>query len=182
MAFAATAWLSCAAPPVRAAAVSGNLVTDPATPWRFFSDRVMGGVSEGAAEVSNGAIRLTGTVSTANRGGFIQVRTDLDTALPDDAAGLEVEARGNGERYFVHLRTRGLVLPWQYYQAGFEAGAAWARVRLPLTAFKASGALMRAPPRPGDITSVALVAYGRDHVAELEARYVAFYAEDAARR
>lgn len=160
--------------------VSDNLVTDPATPWRYVSDRVMGGVSEGGAETSAGAIRLAGRVSTENRGGFIQVRADLGAALPEEVAGVEVEARGNGERYFVHLRTRGLVLPWQYYQAGFGTGAEWRRVRLPLSAFRASGPLMRATPRAEDVTSIGLVAYGRDHVAELEVRRVAFYAEDGA--
>jgi hypothetical protein len=160
--------------------VSDNLVTDPAAPWRFFSDQVMGGASEGTAEVSNGAIRLTGTVSTENRGGFIQVRTDLRAPPPRDVAGVEVEARGNGERYFVHLRTRRLVLPWQYYQAGFRTVAEWRRVRLPLSTFRASGALMREPPRAEEITSVGLVAYGRDHVADLEVRRVAFYGTDGA--
>ena len=160
--------------------MSHNLVTDPAAAWRYLSDQVMGGVSEGGAEVSGGAIRLTGTVSTENRGGFIQVRTDLAASPPADVAGVEVEARGNGERYFVHLRTRGLVLPWQYYQAAFGTGAQWRRVRLPLSAFRASGALMRGTPRPEEITSVGLVAYGRDHVAELEVRRVAFYGTDDA--
>jgi hypothetical protein len=162
--------------------MSDNLVTDPAARWRYLSDQVMGGVSEGGAEVSAGAIRLAGRVSTENRGGFIQVRTDLGAALPADVAGVEVEARGNGERYFVHLRTRGLVMPWQYYQAGFDTGAEWRRVRLPLTAFRASGPLMRGTPRAEDITSAGLVAYGRDHVAELEVRRVAFYGADAAGR
>ena len=49
--------------------------------WSYFADTVMGGVSEGSAKfVNNGsveAIRLTGQVSTANNGGFIQVRSCL---------------------------------------------------------------------------------------------------------
>jgi hypothetical protein len=50
--------------------------------WDYFSDQIMGG-SEGKAtlEQSNdqSVLRLTGSVSTANRGGFIQARTKLDT-------------------------------------------------------------------------------------------------------
>lgn len=180
LACGAAAWLAAGGGRAQGASVSDNLVSDPATPWRYLSDRVMGGVSEGGAEVSGGAIRLAGRVSTENRGGFIQVRTELAAPLPADVAGVEVEARGNGERYFVHLRTRGLVLPWQYYQAGFDTGAAWRRVRLALTDFRASGALMRATPRAEDVTSVGLVAYGRDHEAALEVRRVAFYGPDSA--
>ena len=49
--------------------------------WSYFADTVMGGVSVGTAEFkSNGSdktIRLTGEVSTANNGGFIQVRSSI---------------------------------------------------------------------------------------------------------
>ena len=147
-----------------------DYVAEPERAWRFFTDQVMGGVSQGGAETAGGAIRLTGTVSTANRGGFIQVRTELATPLSAGAEAILLEARGNGERYFVHLRTRGTRLPWQYYQAGFETGPDWREVRLPFDAFAASGRLLRATPRPETVTSIALVAYGRDHVAELEVR------------
>lgn len=54
--------------------------------WAFFSDQVVGGVSEGRVtfEQADGQpiLRLTGMVSTENRGGFIQVRTRLDAPLP----------------------------------------------------------------------------------------------------
>jgi len=180
LACAAAIWLAGGRARAREAGVSDNLVTDPAASWRYLSDQVMGGVSEGGAEVADGAIRLTGTVRTENRGGFIQVRTEIGAPLPRGVAGVEVEARGNGARYFVHLRTRGLVLPWQYYQAGFGTAAEWRRVRLPLSAFRASGALMRGTPRAEEITSLGLVAYGRDHVADLEVRRVAFYGPQGA--
>ncbi len=150
--------------------VSRDYVSRPEGPWRYFSDQVMGGVSEGTAEPAGGAIRLTGTVSTRNRGGFIQVRTPVETPLPAGARGVALEVRGNGERYFVHLRTRGTRLPWQYYQAGFATSRAWREVRLPFDAFRPSGKLLRATPRPGDVTSIGVVAYGRDHEALLELR------------
>lgn len=151
-------------------AMARDYVAEPEAAWRFFTDQVMGGVSEGGARATGGTIRLNGTVSTENRGGFIQVRTDLATPLPASAQAVVLEARGNGERYFVHLRTRGTRLPWQYYQAGFETGANWRAVRLPFGAFRASGQLLRATPRPETVTSIGLVAYGRDHLADLEVR------------
>lgn len=156
-------------------AMARDYIAEPESPWRYVSDQVMGGVSEGGASASGGAIRLSGTVSTRNRGGFIQVRTDIVTPLPPDARGVLVEARGNGERYFVHLRTRGTALPWQYYQAGFDVGADWRETRLPFGAFRPSGQLLRATPRPETVTSIGLVAYGRDHEADLEVRRLAIY-------
>jgi hypothetical protein len=152
---------------------------DPATGWRFFTDSVMGGVSTGrvvfAEEDGRPHARMTGRVSTANRGGFIQMRLDLPSPPPEGTSGVRLVVRGNRERYFVHLRTTGTVLPWQYYQAGFETARDWAEVRLPFGAFRASGALLRSEPRPGSLASLAVVAYGRDHEAEIEVREAGFY-------
>ncbi|WP_135506264.1 CIA30 family protein [Roseovarius aestuariivivens] len=141
--------------------------SDTTGPWRFFTDQVMGGVSTGEGRVATEGgvrfLRLTGTVSTKNRGGFIQARRDLDAPLPEDASALRIRVRGDGETYFIHLRTRATALPWQYYQVAFRAARNWQEITLPFTAFKPSGRLLPGTPRPERVTSVALVAYGRDH-------------------
>jgi len=147
--------------------------------WRFISDQVMGGVSQGRAgvEVEGGEtfLRLTGTVSTENRGGFIQTRRDLPGGLPADTRGFVLRTRGDGQRYFLHLRTTGTVLPWQYYQAPFTPGPDWGEIRVPLSAFTASGSLLRNTPRAGDVRSIALVAYGRDHLADVSLMRITLY-------
>jgi hypothetical protein len=167
------------APPSRAEATRiEDFAMQPETRWRFFTDAVMGGVSTGqVAFVQNDGqphARMTGRVSTANRGGFIQMRLDLDSPPPAGTTGVRLVVRGNDQRYFVHLRTSGTVLPWQYYQAGFDVTRAWSGVRLPFEAFRASGRLLRTVPRPGSLTSLAIVSYGRDHDAEIEVREVGF--------
>ncbi len=156
-----------------------DFAMQPETRWRFFTDSVMGGVSTGQVtfleEDGQRHARMTGRVSTANRGGFIQMRHDLEAPPPEGTTGLRLIVRGNGQRYFVHLRTRGTVLPWQYYQAGFDVTDAWQEVRLPFDAFRSSGGLLRKVPAAGSLTSVAVVAYGRDHDAEIEVREMGFY-------
>ncbi|WP_366655657.1 CIA30 family protein [Fodinicurvata sp. EGI_FJ10296] len=151
----------------------------PETRWRFFSDAVMGGVSSGKVvylqEDGQPYARMTGRVSTANRGGFIQIRLDLASPPPESTTGVRLVVRGNDQRYFVHLRTAGTILPWQYYQAGFDVTRTWSDVRLPLDAFVASGALLRTIPRARSLRSVAVVAFGRDHDAEIDVREVGFY-------
>ncbi len=151
----------------------------PPEKWAYFSDQVMGGVSQGGARIADpdGSpyLHLTGEVSTENRGGFIQVRGELEQPFPAKAQGVVVEVRGNGEGYFLHLRTRGTVLPWQYYQAPIPSGSDWQRLRVPFSAFKRSGALLRAEPRPETVTSLAAVAYGRDHTADLAFRWIGIY-------
>ncbi len=165
-------------PPLQAETVGGYAPPPPAE-WRYFSDQVMGGVSEGSARIEafegKAAIRLTGRVSTENRGGFIQARADLERGFPADAQGVVLQVRGNGERYFVHLRTRGMILPWQYYQATFDTSGDWRTVRLPFSAFSSSGPLLRTTPRPETVTSLGVVAFGRDHQADVTARWIGLY-------
>ena len=151
----------------------------PEKRWRFFADTVMGGVSSGrvvfAQEGGQTFARMSGRVSTANNGGFIQMQLDLTEPLPTGTTGVRLIVRGNDQRYFVHLRTSGTLLPWQYYQAGFDVTQAWTEVRLPFDAFAASGALLRAVPKADKLISVGVVAYGRDHDAEIDVREVGFY-------
>jgi Complex I intermediate-associated protein 30 (CIA30) len=171
-------------PAIADGAVTGQTIIEdftmqPETRWRFFTDQVMGGMSTGgvafAQENGTSFARMTGRVSTANRGGFIQMRLDLTSPPPEGTTGVRLIVRGNGQRYFLHLRTGGTFLPWQYYQAGFDVTESWNEVRLPLDAFKASGALLRGVPDPASLTSVAVVAYGRDHDAQIDVREVGFY-------
>lgn len=181
IALAAAAVLTpMAAPPAMAEVTRiEDFAMQPETRWRFFTDAVMGGVSTGqiafVQEDGKPHARMTGRVSTANRGGFIQMRLDLANPPPAGASGIRLVARGNDQRYFVHLRTTGTVLPWQFYQAGFDVTRHWTEMRLPFDTFRASGVLLRTVPRPGSLTSLAVVAYGRDHEAEIEVREVGFY-------
>jgi hypothetical protein len=147
--------------------------------WNYFSDQVMGGVSEGSARlgVENGEdyAHLTGDVSTANNGGFIQLRTSLRTGVDKDAMGIYVKVRGNLQKYYIHLRTRGTMLPWQYYQAEFDVTKDWQVIRLPLDSFNASGSWLRKRVLPTSLRSIGIVAYGRNHSADLQVSEIGFY-------
>lgn len=103
------------------------------TRWQLFTDRVMGGVSNGTMvrETVEGrpAIRMRGDVSLENNGGFVQIALDLapDGRAVDVSAwsGLELDVFGNGEEYSVHLRTSDLTRPWQSYRQSFRADPQW---------------------------------------------------------
>lgn len=165
--------------PLPTEALIADFRMTPDARWQFFTDQVMGGVSTGAVtfaqEDGQPYARMTGRVSTANRGGFIQMRLELANPPPEGASGIRLIVRGNDQRYFVHVRTTGTVLPWQYYQAGFAVTEGWTEVRLPFEAFAPSGAFLRRVPRPVSLTSVAVVAYGRDHDARIDVQSVGFY-------
>ena len=152
---------------------------NPEKRWSFIADTVMGGVSTGQVrftkENRSAYAGMTGQVSTQNRGGFIQVRKQLSDTPSDGAKGVRLIVRGNGQKYFVHLRTSGTILPWQYYQGGFDTTEVWTEVSIPFSAFKASGRMIRSEVRASSLKSIGIVAYGRDHQADIEIQEIGFY-------
>ena len=146
--------------------------------WQFFTDQVMGGISEGNASLvsdkSGQYIRLEGSVSTANNGGFIQIRTDINEGT-NEAKGIIIKAKGNGEDYYIHLRTSGTVLPWQYYQISFPTSKNWSEIKLPLANFERSSSWISKKITGDKIRTLGIVAYGRNHNAKLDVAYLSFY-------
>ena len=160
--------------PLRADPVLIADFADPAVTaqdWRFFTDGVMGGVSGGQAVIADGALHLSGTVSTRNNGGFIQVRRD-DTRLPAATTALRMSVQGDGQTYYIHLRTTRTLRPWHYFQAGFTAPPGWTEIDLPLAAFRASWDASAPGPSAQEVRSIALVAWGRDHLARVSLRRI----------
>ena len=156
-----------------------NFESNPEQRWRYVSDRVMGGVSTGkviyAQQGDLHYAHMTGTVSTLNNGGFIQLRTNIARGSTAQVAGITLRVRGKPQKYFVHLRTRGTVLPWQYYQAAFEISEQWQTVRLPLDQFAPSGDWLSRAIKPASIRSIGVVAFGRDHTADIKIAEVGFF-------
>lgn len=152
------------------------------TSWRLVTDGVMGGLSDGhlARRTIDGraALCLTGTVSLANNGGFIQAALDLAAAGTLDAAdwaGIRLLVRGNGEDYSLHLKTADIQRPWQSYRAGFRATPGWTEVRLPFAAFVPHRT--DAPLDLHRLRRLGLVAIGRAFEAELCVAQIGLYRE-----
>ena len=147
--------------------------------WSYFADTVMGGVSEGSAKfVNNGseeAIRLTGQVSTANNGGFIQVRSSIPLELAKGKAGIKLKVKGNGERYYLHIRNSSTSLPWHYYHQGFDTSSNWQEIKLPFESFMKSSSFMRTLIKQSTIKSIGIVAYGKNYTADISIINLEFY-------
>ena len=138
------------------------------TNWKMITDQVMGGISQGQFNYqkigNDNAVVLTGSVSTKNNGGFIQIRRNLDDVNLNNVKKVTIIAKGNDEKYFIHLRTAFTVLPWQYYQSSF----------IVQNNFKKSGFLLPDKINPKNIKSIGIVAFGRDYKAELTVREINF--------
>ena len=158
-----------------------DLISALGTPWRGFSDQVMGGISKETIALARidgrRALRLTGEVRLENNGGFIQTALDLapEGRTLDASAftGVLLVVRGNGERYGVHLRTPAYVRPWQSYRADFVAGPEWREIRLPFTRFQPYR--LTEPLDVRHLRRLGLVAIGRAFHADLAISAVGLY-------
>ena len=112
--------------------------------WRTFSDGVMGGRSTATSgyETLKGrpSLRLQGSVSLENNGGFIQVALSLvkggDYFDACKFKGVRLWVLGNGETYHVHLRSNQTRRPWQYYGAPFKTNGDWQKIDIPFKNFQ----------------------------------------------
>ena len=147
--------------------------------WELITDNVMGGVSFGKFDFikdqNENFIRLTGFVSLENNGGFVQIRKLLTKEENRIKDGIKIIARGNNSKYYIHLRTKYTLLPWQYYQAYFDVTENWKLVTLGLSAFKGSGIMLPNTIKPEHIKSIAIVAFGREHKVKLDVNSINFY-------
>ena len=166
---------------------SGDLAipfsADSASYWRFVSDRVMGGVSNGGVKFTDEDglfyAHMTGDVSTANNGGFIQFRAGLSLAgaASQDRhfRGVRLMVRGNDQDYFVHFRTLDSRRPQDYFAQSFRATSEWQMVELPFSLFKNSRRSYGDSLDPERIRSMGIVAYGRDHEADVAVATIEFF-------
>ncbi len=149
--------------------------------WACVADTVMGGVSGGELRTeivaSQPARHLTGTVSLANNGGFLQMAIDLaaDGSSVDASAftGLALTVCGDGEEYGLHLRTDDVRRPWQSYRARFTAPGAWTTATLPFSGFVPHR--LDAPLDLSRLRRIGLVAIGRPGPVDLALGDLRFY-------
>ena len=150
------------------------------TKWCFVTDKVMGGVSEGTFEKRESDdvphYNMQGNVSTENNGGFIQFRTQLENHPKDKIYnGIRIKVRGNNEEYALHLRTKYLFLPWQYYQANFIATNQWSIINIPFDSFKKSNFYQPTTVTSIDVKTIGVVAIGRDFKANIDLAFMELY-------
>ena len=147
--------------------------------WVLITDKVMGGMSSGyldfLQENQYVFMRLRGDVTIENNGGFIQARKILNKNSPVINEGIIFETRGNLNEYFIHIRTKYTILPWQYYQAKFKSKKKWQDINIKLTDFKRSGKILPKNINPNTVKSLAIVAYGKDYKAMLDIKNINFY-------
>ena len=155
-------------------------VTTQKQNWAFFTDGVMGGLSEGKAIISIvdgvNCYHMTGNVTTENNGGFIQIRNQLKpTISTKEYEGIYLKVFGNNENYSIHLRTALTLAPWQYYKFSFNTENKWNEIRAPFSEFKKSNVYQPSDLVGQKIKSIGLVAGFKDFTADICLSEIGFY-------
>ncbi len=73
--------------------------------WDVVNDGVMGGLSRGEMNVTDGALDFSGTLSLENNGGFSLVETSGGTRNFEGATGVRLRVKGDGRTYTFRLGT-----------------------------------------------------------------------------
>ena len=138
-------------------------ITTQGEGWSFFTDGVMGGLSEGQATISNikdiTCYQMTGNVTTENNGGFIQIRTLINPLINlKNFKGIYIKVYGNNKNYSLHVRTQLTVAPWQYYSYSFVAKEEWIEIKAPFKDFKKSNFYQPQKLSNQNIKSIGLIA------------------------
>ena len=156
-----------------------DFINKPEEKWEFITDQVMGGISDGKVnyitENNKSFARMTGVVRLENNGGFIQIRKKVNNLINKNSKAIKINARGNNQEYYMHIRTSGTILPWQYYQAPFIVSSDWKTLVLNISDFKRSGIMLSKTINPKNIKSIAIVAYGREHESFIDIDNIIIY-------
>ena len=89
--------------------------------------------------------------------------------------GVRLRVRGNNHEYAVHLRTKYLLLPWQYYNATFQATDQWMTIELPFKSFKKSNFYQPTSVVSQDIKTIGIVAIGKKFEAQIDLASIELY-------
>ena len=152
------------------------------TNWQIFTDKVMGGLSQGSMArkdiAGRPAIHMRGDVSLENGGGFIQISLDLarDSETFDASGwlGIEIDAYGRSDKYDLRLRTAELDQPWQSYRQTFALEPNWKTIQLSFGQFEPHRTEKRLNIRR--LRRLGLVAIGKDFSADLALGGIRFFA------
>ena len=149
-------------------------ISNTSSNWYVVTDQVMGGKSELQADFDNGVFSLSGYVTTVNNGGFVRL-SHRPQNLTNKIQGIRFVAKGNNEKYEVHVTMQGLRMPpWAYHSSIFEVTKDWQTFEINFSDFeKKSG--MSPKLNPSSIRDISFAGYGRNFDVDLMITEVSFF-------
>ena len=100
--------------------------------WYVVNDGVMGGLSEGALELtSEGHGSFTGQVRLENYGGFTSIRCATGKIETPEGAIVRMRVKGDGKNY--QFRVKHKSRDYQSYITTFSTSGEWETIEIPLS-------------------------------------------------
>ena len=149
--------------------------------WRFVKDQVMGGKSDGSMILKESTnqnfdyISATGNVST-DGGGFLMFRKEIDADNLNDFSKIKFKARGNNEKYFIHIKTKGSIFPWVRYLSEFDVTEEWQDFEIEFNEFirYSNKNPKKRNLNPKKIKLIGVEASGRDFEMDIDIASMSF--------
>lgn len=149
--------------------------------WRFVKDQVMGGKSDGSMILKESTnqnfdyISATGNVST-DGGGFLMFRKEIDADNLNDFSKIKFKARGNNEKYFIHIKTKGSIFPWVRYLGEFDVTEEWQDFEIEFDKFirYSNKKPKKRNLNPKKIKLIGVEASGRDFEMDIDIASMSF--------
>lgn len=149
--------------------------------WRFVKDQVMGGKSDGSMILKESTnqnfdyISAKGNVST-DGGGFLMFRKEIDADNLNDFSKIKFKARGNNEKYFIHIKTKGSIFPWVRYLSEFDVTEGWQDFEIEFDEFirYSNKNPKKRNLNPKKIKLIGVEASGRDFEMDIDVASMSF--------
>ena len=149
--------------------------------WRFVKDQVMGGKSDGSMILKESTsqnfdyISAKGNVST-DGGGFLMFRKEIDADNLNDFSKIKFKARGNNEKYFIHIKTKGSIFPWVRYLSEFDVTEEWQDFEIEFNEFirYSNKNPKKRNLNPKKIKLIGVEASGRDFEMDIDIASMSF--------
>ena len=120
-------------------------------------------------------ISAKGNVST-DGGGFLMFRKEIDNNSLDNFSKVKFKARGNNEKYFIHIKTKGSFFPWVRYLAEFEVTEEWKDFEIEFSKFVrySNKTPKKRKLNPSKIRLIGVEASGRDFDMNIDIALMSF--------
>ena len=149
--------------------------------WRFVKDQVMGGKSDGSMILKESTnqnfdyISAKGNVSN-DGGGFLMFRKEIDADNLNDFSKIKFKARGNNEKYFIHIKTKGSIFPWVRYLSEFDVTEEWQDFEIEFDEFirYSNKNPKKRNLKPKKIKLIGVEASGRDFEMDIDIASMSF--------
>jgi hypothetical protein len=103
-------------------------------------------------------------------------RKEIDVDNLNDFSKIKFKARGNNEKYFIHIKTKGSIFPWVRYLSEFDVTEEWQDFEIEFDEFirYSNKNPKKRNLKPKKIKLIGVEASGRDFEMDIDIASISF--------